>query len=234
MGARAFPLFIICGNLWSKRMLNFMSKRSFAKIAALAVFLAGLASASFAAEPPAIRKTLLPPGVHGRLTKRTMMPTYITIHATENPDSTAARHALYLSNKGKRSGKRGRSGWVTWHFTVDDREIVQHLLATEQGDHADFGRKGDRTSIAIEICEFRSAPQQAAAIDRGARLAAALADRFNIPTKNIVPHRHWPRPDFPFGKPCPKILLNRDSNSPDGWRRGVKWKQFLALVDSYR
>ena len=166
MGARAFPLFIICGNLWSKRMLNFMSKRSFAKIAALAVFLAGLASASFAAEPPAIRKTLLPPGVHGRLTKRTMMPTYITIHATENPDSTAARHALYLSNKGKRSGKRGRSGWVTWHFTVDDREIVQHLLATEQGDHADFGRKGDRTSIAIEICEFRSAPQQAAAIDR--------------------------------------------------------------------
>jgi N-acetylmuramoyl-L-alanine amidase len=204
------------------------------RLSLITLFVVLIVSASFAAEPPAIRKTLLPPGEHGRLTKRTMMPTYITIHATENPEATAARHALYLSNKGKRSGKRGRSGWVTWHFTVDDREIVQHLLSTEQGDHADFGGKGDRTSVAIEICEFRSARQQAAAIDRAARLAAFLANRYNIPTKNIVPHRHWPRPDFPYGKPCPKILLNRDSNSPDGWRRGVKWKQFLVLVDSYR
>ncbi len=210
-----------------------MAEKSLVKMISLFVVLLGLPSAAFAAEPPAIRKTLLPPGVHGRLTKRTMSPSYITIHATENPEATAARHALYLSNKGKRSGKRGR-GWVTWHFTVDDREIVQHLLATEQGDHADFGGKGDRNSIAIEICEFRDSRQQAAAIDRAARLAAALANRHGIPTRNIVPHKHWPRSDFPYGKPCPKILLNRDSSRPDGWRLGVKWKQFLVRVDGYR
>jgi len=236
----AYPvvLSVLIRNLWSKYFLNFMPKRSLFKIIALAVVLGGVSSSTFAAKPPgggpAIRKTLLPPNVHGRLVKRTMSPGYITIHATENPESTAARHALYLSNKGKRSGIKGRSGWVTWHFTVDNREIVQHLLATEQGDHADFGGKGDRNSIAIEICEFSNPRKQAAALDRAARLAVALADRYDIPTREIVPHKHWPRPDFPYGKPCPKILLARDSSVPGSWCLGVKWKQFLAHVNRYR
>jgi N-acetylmuramoyl-L-alanine amidase len=165
-----------------------------------------------------------------------MTPRYITIHATENLNSTADNHARYLTNKGKRSGNRrfGRSGWVTWHFTVDDQEIVQHLLTTEQGDHADYGGVGDRQSIAIEICEFRSARRQAAALDRAARLAAALADQHHIPTRHIVPHQHWPRRDFRHGKPCPKILLERDRSVPGGWRKGEKWKRFLAQVERYR
>ncbi len=185
---------------------------------------------------PLVRLTLLPPNVHGRLVARTMTPRYLTIHATENLDSTAARHALYLSNKGKRSGNKryGRSGWVTWHYTVDDREIVQHLLPTEQGDHADYGGVGDRQSIAIEICEFSDPRRQAASIDRAARLAAALAVRFDIPDSRIVPHKHWPRHDFRYGKPCPKILLERDPGVPGGWRMGEKWKKFIRLVDSYR
>lgn len=185
---------------------------------------------------PAIRNTILPPNAHGRLPGRTMTPRYLTIHATENVNADANRHALYLTNKGKKSGNRrfGRSGWVTWHFTVDDREIVQHLKTTEQGDHADYGGRGDRQSIGIEICEFSDPKRQAAAIDRAARLAAALADLYHIPTRNIVPHKHWPRYDFKYGKPCPKILLTRDRNVPGGWREGDKWKRFLALVDRYR
>ncbi len=163
-------------------------------------------------------------------------PRYITIHATENLNATADAHARYLSNKGKRSGNRrfGRSGWVTWHFTVDDREAVQHLLQTEQGDHADYGGPGDRSSIAIEICEFRDPRRQAASINRGARLAAELADRYHIPTRNIVPHQHWPRWDFRYGKPCPKILLERDRNAKGGWVKGPKWKKFISLVEKYR
>lgn len=204
----------------------------------LCVLLAACASST--PEPrgqmPAVRNTILPPNVHGRLVPRTMTPRYITVHATENLNSTADRHALYLSNKGRKSGNRrfGRSGWVTWHFTVDDHEIVQHLKTTEQGDHADYGGRGDRQSIAIEICEFSDSHRQAAAIDRAARLAAALANRYDIPTRNIVPHKHWPRHDFRYGKPCPKILLTRDRHVPGGWRLGEKWQRFLALVDRYR
>lgn len=183
-----------------------------------------------------VRQTLLPPNVHGRMVKRTMTPRYITIHATENLNATADAHARYLSNKGKKSGNRrfGRSGWVTWHFTVDDKEAVQHLLPTEQGDHADYGGPGDRSSIAIEICEFRDPRRQAAAINRAAKLAAALADRYHIPTRNIVPHQNWPRWDFRYGKPCPKILLERDRNAKGGWIKGPKWKKFISLVEHYR
>jgi N-acetylmuramoyl-L-alanine amidase len=186
---------------------------------------------------PGVRLALLPPNVHGRLIGRTMRPRFITIHSTENIGATADTHARYLTVKGKRSRNNprfGRSGWVVWHFTVDDREVVEHLLPTEQGDHADYGGPGDRQSIGIEICEFRDRVRQAAAIDRAARLAAILADRYQIPTSGIVPHMHWPRWDFPHGKSCPRILLERDRQAPGGWRTGLKWDRFIARVKWYR
>lgn len=188
--------------------------------------------------PPGVRLALLPPNVHGRLVSRTMRPQYITIHSTQAPGATADQHARYLLNSGDRSKNNprfGRSGWVTWHFTVDDCEAVEHLLPTEQGDHADYGGPGDRLSIGIEICEFPSNPaRQAAAIDRAARLTAYLADHYHIPTQNIVPHMHWPRWDYAYGKPCPRILLQRDPCAPGGWRTGRKWQQFIQLVQHYR
>jgi N-acetylmuramoyl-L-alanine amidase len=213
-----------------------LERLAFLPAMALAVFL------STCAAPPkgttslsGVRPALLPPNVHGRLVARTMQPRYITIHSTENPGGTADQHARYLLNSGKRSKNNprfGRSGWVTWHFTVDDREAVEHLLPTEQGDHADYGGPGDRLSIGIEICEFRDPRRQAAAIDRAARLTAALANRYHIPTVNVVPHMHWPRWDFPHGKPCPHILLERTASG--GWRQGVKWERFIVLVQRYR
>lgn len=166
-----------------------------------------------------------------------MRPQYLTIHSTANMGATALQHAQYLLVKGKRSKNNprfGRSGWVTWHFTVDDREAVEHLLPSEQGDHADYGGPGDRLSIGIEICEFRHRARQSAAIDRAAGLAAALAERWNIPTRNIVPHMHWPRWDYRYGKPCPRILLERDRKARGGWRPGTKWRSFIARVKWYR
>ncbi len=184
-----------------------------------------------------VRSALLPTNVHGRLVDRTMRPRFLTIHATENRGGTADAHARLLLGSGRRSQNNprfGRSGWITWHYTVDDREAVQHLLPTEQGDHADYGGPGDSQSIGIEICEFGDAARQAAAIDRAARLAASLADRFSIPQSRIVPHHHWPRWDYRYGKPCPRILLDRDPRSPDGWALGAKWTRFLARVQRYR
>jgi N-acetylmuramoyl-L-alanine amidase len=166
-----------------------------------------------------------------------MRPQYITIHSTGNREGTAAQHAHLLLSKGIRSKNNprfGRSGWVTWHYTVDDRGAVQHLLATEQGDHADYGGPGDRSSIGIEICEFRSANRQAAALDRAARLTATLANQYDIPASRIVPHKHWPRWDFKYGKPCPRILLQRDPKTPGGWRTGTKWARFMDAVARYR
>ncbi len=117
---------------------------------------------------------------------------------------------------------------------MDDVEGYEHILTTEQGDHADYGGPGDTQSIGIEICEFRDPVRQTAAIDRAARLAALLANRYGIPTSNIVPHMHWPRWDYRYGKPCPHILLERDRHAPGGWRLGGKWDNFLHMVDRAR
>ena len=151
-------------------------------LACVCVLLASCASSTDrGSRLPGVRQALLPPNVHGRLVSRTMRPRYLTIHSTANMDATAADHAQYLLVKGKRSKNNprfGRSGWVVWHFTVDDREAVEHLLPSEQGDHADYGGVGDRQSIGIEICEFRSRSRQAASLNRAARLAAILANRW--------------------------------------------------------
>lgn len=42
---------------------------------------------------------------------------------------------------------------TSWHFTVDEKEIYQHLPLNENGWHAGDGGTGNRKSIGIEICE---------------------------------------------------------------------------------
>jgi N-acetylmuramoyl-L-alanine amidase CwlA len=36
----------------------------------------------------------------------------------------------------------GKKNWVSWHFTVDDVEAVQHLPITERAIHAGAGNGG--------------------------------------------------------------------------------------------
>lgn len=76
-----------------------------------------------------------------------MTPLYVTVHNTANTSkgADAKSHAAYV----KRSTTE-----VSWHFTVDDKEIFQHLPLNENGWHAGDGHgDGNRKSIGIEICE---------------------------------------------------------------------------------
>jgi N-acetylmuramoyl-L-alanine amidase len=116
---------------------------------------------------------------------------------------------------------------LTWHFTVDDREAIQSLPLNIQGEHADHDGPGNKTSIGIEICEFRSAARQAAAIDRAARLTAWLMHEKGIRLDHVVPHYHWPQRHFHNNqKNCPRILL-------DGGKPGPRWQAFLRKVRGY-
>ena len=170
---------------------------------------------------------LLPRDRKGRRTWKKMRPRYITIHSTQNdkPGADARRHALALQRGKLRSG-RG-SGYLTWHFTVDDKRTVQHLPTTEQGEHADLDGPGNRTSIGIEICENEDG-NLSQAIDRAAKLAAVMMKAHKIPLSRVVPHYHWPRPRYgrPWHKPCPLPLL-------DNGRPGRKWQAFKRKVNSY-
>jgi len=136
---------------------------------------------------------------------------YITIHNTGNlkKGADAAAHAAYLQNTDE---------LVSWHYTVDDKEIYQHLPDDETAYHAGDGSgDGNRKSIAIEICVNEDG-DLFKAVENAARLAARLCRKHNITPENIVQHNHW------SGKNCPEQLR---MNKP------YSWEVFLARVSEF-
>ncbi|MBC9786699.1 N-acetylmuramoyl-L-alanine amidase [Heliobacterium chlorum] len=127
-----------------------------------------------------------------------MTPTFITVHNTGNSNkgADAKCHADYI--------KSTAAGTTSWHFSVDDHAIYQHIPTNENAWHCGDGGNGpgNRTSIGIEICENSDgnlAQAEANAID----LIIDLMKQFNIPLTNVVPHKHW------TGKDCPHLILPR-------------------------
>lgn len=135
---------------------------------------------------------------------------YITIHETGNTDAgaDAEAHGKYLT------GSAGEASLTSWHYTVDDHAIVQHLPDNETAYHAGDGATGpgNTTSIGIEICvnsdgDFGKAKANAAALVR------LLMAEHGIPLANVVQHNRW------NGKNCPATIRATPG----------AWEAFLAL-----
>ena len=158
-----------------------------------------------------IIQDFIPAGRRNRPGIKLAGPKYITIHDTANPakGADALMHARYL--KGDDAANRPAS----WHFTVDDQRVVQHMPLDEVAWHAGDGSKGpgNTSSIAIEICENADG-DRAKAEANAAELVAHLLKQFNLPIDAVVQHNRW------SGKHCPRIIRNR----PGGW------EGFLAAV----
>jgi N-acetylmuramoyl-L-alanine amidase len=152
----------------------------------------------------------IPEGRKNRPGYKIIGPEYITIHSTGNTNkgANAAAHGSYL---------RGAAANVpaSWHYTVDDKEIRQHLPLDEVGWHAGDGNNGpgNRKSIAIEICENQDGNAERA-IKNAAWLAAYLLKRFGLGIDRIKQHYDW------SGKNCPRLLRSK----PNGWN------DFVGLV----
>ena len=176
-----------------------------------------------------LRADMVPRGRHGRKVVRPMRPRYITIHSTQNYRADANQHSVALKRGALRSPKTktgNRIGYLIWHFTVDDREAIQHMPISEQGEHADFHGPGNRLSIGIEMCEHRGSSRRAT-IERTAKLTAILMKKQGISLRHVVPHYHWPRKGRnPANKNCPHFLL-------DNGKPGKKWRWFLGRVNYY-
>ncbi len=178
-----------------------------------------------------VNPDLIRSGTVGRRYYRPMQPRYITIHSTQNYTGNAYNHATALKRGALRATKRkggNRIGYLTWHFTVQDNVSIQHLPCREQGEHADFDGPGNNYSIGIEMCEH-SGNDQAATIDRTAKLAAYLMYTYRIPINGVVPHYHWPRYSPSISQPhknCPHFLL-------DNGRPGRTWQWFLGRVNMH-
>ena len=137
---------------------------------------------------------------------------YLTIHETGNAarGADAAAHASYLK------GDSAANALVSWHYTVDDHAIVQHLPDTETAYHAGDGAKGpgNAQSIGMELCvdaggDWEKAKQNAAALVR------LLRAEHGIPLERVVQHHHW------NGKDCPHTIRH----TPGGW------EAFLGLCE---
>lgn len=158
----------------------------------------------------AIQEHIISGGRKNRPGRDTNPDTYITIHETGNAakGADAAAHGAYLDSAA------GEDDLVSWHYTVDDHAIVQHLPDYETAYHAGDGKDGpgNTTSIGIEICvnaggDFAQAQANAAALVR------LLMEEHGIPLDNVVQHNHW------NGKDCPKTIRATPGD----------WEAFLAL-----
>ena len=143
-----------------------------------------------------------------------LTPKYITIHDTANTQAgaDAKAHARYLK------GSTAAAIPASWHFTVDDKVIYQHLPLTENGWHAGDGTNGtgNRQSIGIEICENRDG-NRAQAEKNAAWLVAKLLKDYGLKITAVKQHYDWSK------KNCPNVLRGRK----DGW------KNFLAAVEAH-
>lgn len=163
---------------------------------------------------PKIIYELIPAGRKNRPGRKLSGPRYITIHDTGNPAAyaDAEAHAAYLLTD------TAANRPASWHNTVDDREIYQHLLWDEEAYHAGDGAlgPGNISSLSIEICENADGDRAKAE----ANAAWLVAEMIRVvPTllpfpECLVQHNKW------TGKNCPRIIRAR-SGGWDGFKQLV-------------
>jgi N-acetylmuramoyl-L-alanine amidase len=156
-----------------------------------------------------IIQDLIPAGRRNR-PGRANPRSFITIHNTGNPAKTAhaRNHAAYLKSDAANSLP------VSWHYTVDCKEIYQHIPDNEIAWHAGDGGggTGNNQSIGIEIC-MNEGGDLLKATDNAVKLTAELCKKYNIPSSNVVQHNRW------SGKLCPQLIRN---GRPYGWDTFIK------------
>lgn len=140
----------------------------------------------------------------------------IVIHNAATPNGTAK--AL---NKALHNSKEYKS----WHFSVDDKDIIQSLPlnrnAFATGDGA-FGM-GNRTGIHIEIAKDNDTDSREEWLEtrnNGARLAAELLHKYGWGIDHLKKHQDYKMTDGTY-KYCPHKILDEG------------WAEFKALVSLY-
>ena len=140
-----------------------------------------------------------------------MTPRLICIHNTGNKakGANAKMHTQYVDNT---------TNYVSWHFTVDDKEIFQELPINESAWHSGDGSKGkgNRTAIAIEICENEGIDWEKAKLNAVKLIHFLMKYVKTLNNAPIKTHKYF------SGKYCPHRILDEGLG------------KFLATVDNYK
>ena len=136
-----------------------------------------------------------------------MTPEFIVVHNTAN-DASARNEVAYMIRNNNQ---------VSFHYAVDDKEIVQSIPENRNAWHAGDGAngRGNRKGIAVEICYSKSGGQR---FIEAEKLAAKFI-AFKLKEKGWGIDKVKKHQDF-SGKYCPHRTLD------------MGWQRFLDMVKS--
>lgn len=152
-----------------------------------------------------VRKMLIPRSKYSIKSPYAMKPEFYVVHNTAN-DASASNEIAYMTRNDNK---------VSYHYAVDDREVVQGIPENRNAWHAGDGGSGagNRKGIGIEICFSKSG---------GSRFIEAekLAAKFianGLKAKSWGIDRVKKHQDF-SGKYCPHRTLD------------MGWDRFLNMI----
>ena len=132
-----------------------------------------------------------------------MTPTRIVVHNTANDASAKNEVAYMIKNNNE----------VSFHYAVDDKEVVQGIPENRNAWHASDGAKGkgNREGIAIEICYSKSGGDKFVKSEQNAvELIVDILKRYGWGIDKVTKHKDY------CTKYCPHRTLDM------GWDRFIK------------
>ncbi|MDK1003997.1 N-acetylmuramoyl-L-alanine amidase [Bacillus subtilis] len=142
-----------------------------------------------------VRKNLVAESKRELKCPYSMNAKYITFHNTYN-DAPAANEVSYMI---------GNTSSTSFHFAVDDKEVVQGIPTDRNAFHCGDGsgvNSGNRTSIGVEVCYSKSGGAKYKAAEKLAiKFIAQLLKERGWGVDRVRKHQDW------SGKYCPHRVL---------------------------
>ena len=162
-----------------------------------------------------IIKNIVPPTKYNVKCPYSMTASRIVVHNTDN-DATARNEISYMISNDQE---------VSFHYAVDDKEVVQGISENRNAWHSGDGEhgKGNREGIAIEICYSKSGGDRFMQAEmRAAELIAGILKRYGWGVDRVTKHQDY------SGKYCPHRTLDA------GWDRFIKMIEAKMSNKFYR
>ncbi|MGY5350848.1 N-acetylmuramoyl-L-alanine amidase [Bacillus subtilis] len=154
-----------------------------------------------------VRKNLVAENKRELKCPYSMNAKYITFHNTAN-DASADAEIRYMI---------GNTSSTSYHFAVDDKEVVQGIPTDRNAFHCGDGsgvNSGNRTSIGVEVCYSKSGGAKYKAAEKLAiKFIAQLLKERGWGVDRVRKHQDW------SGKYCPHRVLAED-----------RWEEVKAAI----
>ena len=154
-----------------------------------------------------IIKNIVPTEKYNIKCPYSMKASRIVVHNTAN-DATARNEISYMISNDQE---------VSFHYAVDDKEVVQGIPENRNAWHSGDGEhgKGNREGIAIEICYSKSGGERFTKAENNAvDLIVDILKRYGWGVGAVTKHQDY------NGKYCPHRTLD------------AGWDRFIKMIES--